>query len=138
VNEVAKLVQELQEAADAVVAGELAMSYAREGDVRDHNRRVDALSAVLDELAGSEDGRSALEVLMREPPADSLQIFIANVVMRWDDVAARDALEGIVTSGGGNVARPMTMTAALEAPFGAARNAALSLLNLDHPGPGRP
>jgi hypothetical protein len=75
VNDVAKLVQELHEAGDAVVAGELAMSYARDGDVRDHNQRVDALSAVLDELAGSEapvgvSRDAALSLLDLERPSE--------------------------------------------------------------------
>ena len=53
--------------------------------------------------------------------------------MRWDSFSARDVLEEIVTSGGGHVTRAMTMTVALQAPDGAAKNAALSLLNLDRP-----
>jgi len=51
----------------------------------------------------------------------------------WDGFAARDALEEVVSSGGGQVVRPVTMTVALRAPWGTARNSALSLLNLATP-----
>ncbi|MGW9184059.1 hypothetical protein [Agromyces sp. NPDC055661] len=130
-SEVTKLVQDLHEASDTVDAGELTLSYARKGEVRAHNKRMNALWAVLNELAASPEGRSALETLLRESPVTSLRISIANVVMRWDTFSARDVLEEIVTGGGGHVGRPMTMTVALQAPDGAARNAALSLLNLE-------
>lgn len=132
VSDTAKLLQDLHGTRKAVDAGERTLSYVRKGDVRPHNKRMDAHSAVLNELAASPDGKLALETLLRESPITSLRISIANVVMRWDSFSARDVLEEIVTSGGGHVTRP-TMTVALQAPDGAAKNAALSLLNLDRP-----
>lgn len=131
VNEIASLVQDLYEASNEVVAGELTLSYRRKGDVRGQNKRMDALWAVLNELAESPDGRLALDALLRDCPTTELRISIANVVMRWDGFSARDALEEIITTSGGHVTRPMTMSTALQAPHGTARNAALSLLNLD-------
>jgi len=131
VSDVAKLVRDLHDTRSAVDVGERTLSYGRKGDVRAHNKRMDEHWAALNDLAASPDGRLALETLMRDSPITSLRISIANVVMRWDGFSARDVLEEIVTSGGGHVTRPMTMTLALQAPDGAARNAALSLLNLD-------
>lgn len=130
VNDVGALVQAAQEASNKVEAGDLGYFYERKQDVRAHNKRMNALWALLGELAASHEGRLALESLLRDSPTTSLRIAVANVVMRWDGFSARDALEEIVSTGGGQVTRPMTMTAALQAPDGTARNAALSLLNL--------
>lgn len=131
VSEIAMLVQDLYEASNEVEAGERNMSHRRKGDVRAQNKRRNALWALLNELAASPDGRLALEALMHNSPNTDLRISIANVVMRWNGFSARDALEEIITTTGGHPTRPMTMSAALQAPHGAAKNAALSLLNLD-------
>jgi len=130
VTDVGALVRDVYTASSRIDAGEQTMSYARNGDVRDQNKRVDALLKLLDELAGSPEGRVALESLLHDPSPPTLRIWTANTVMRWDGLAARDALEQVVSSSGGEVVRPMTMTVALQAPWGPARNAALSLLNL--------
>ena len=130
-SDVANLLQDLHETRKAVDAGERTLSYVRKGHVRAHNKRMDAHWAVLNELAARPDGKLALETLLRDSPITTLRISIANVVMRWDGLSARDVLEEIVTSSGDHVTRPMTMTVALQAPDGAAKSAALSLLNLD-------
>ncbi|BDZ55195.1 hypothetical protein [Agromyces marinus] len=129
-KDVARLLQDLHETRNAIDVGERTLSYERKGDVRAHSKRMDAHQAALNKLAVRPEGRLALETLLRDSPITSLRISIANVVMRWDSFSARDVLEEIVTSAGGRVTRPMTMTAALHAPDGTATNAALSLLNL--------
>ena len=63
-------------------AGGLTIVYERAGDVRDHNRRMETLLALLDQLAASTQGRLALEALLQNAPTLSLRVMVANVVMR--------------------------------------------------------
>ena len=119
----------LDEARDRVEANPPNLSTGKRG-VREHNKRVGEVWDTLRELATTPEGRVALEDLARDSPSIGLRVMTANMIMRWDGFLARDVLEEIVSSGGGQVVRPMSMSAALQAPYGV-QAAALSLLNLN-------
>ena len=95
-----------------------------------HNRLFKVVGKELDLLDQSKSGRDLLELLTASDPNVHARIFCANRVMRWAPEVARRSLKQIVREAGGTVVYPMTMTVALEAPWGVGSSAALSLLNL--------
>ena len=99
--------------------------------VRAQNRLMTKVQRACDQLASTMAGRSALEWAAKHDPEPTIRLTAANAVARWDSVAGATALEALVRESGGQVIRPMTMTAALAVEWGTGRNAALCLLNLD-------
>ena len=92
---------------------------------------MDAVQHELDQLAGTEAGRDLLVSLASSDRDVDVRIASANAVMEWNPGIARTSLEDILRGAGSEVVRPMTMDVALKAPWGHARDAALSLLNLN-------
>lgn len=103
--------------------------------VRAHNRLMTRVQRECDQLASTKPGRSALEWAAKLDPEPTVRLTAANAVARWDSEAGATALEALVTESGGQVIRPMTMSAALAVDWGPGRNAALCLLNLDRKPP---
>lgn len=99
--------------------------------VRVHNRLMTAVTRACERLAEMPAGRSALAEAAASDPDPWLRLVAATTVQQWDLASARATLEGLVTSSGGSVVRPMTMTAALAVEGEPGRSAALCLLNLD-------
>jgi hypothetical protein len=88
-----------------------------------------------DLLAQSAEGRAALTTAAAADDDPLLRLMSATTIQRWDADGARAVLEDLVRLAGGTVVRPMTMTDALAVKHGSGRDAALCLLNIDHPNP---
>lgn len=86
-------------------------------------------------LAETPIGRERLTAAAVDDPDLLLRLVAATTVQRWDEAAARAALEHLVLLSGGTVARPLTMTAALAVPGEPGGSAALCLFDLDRPRP---
>lgn len=117
--------------ADRLRTAVLAARETATSSVRAHNRLMDAVQRELDQLAGTEAGRDLLLSLATSERDLDVRIASANAVMKWDPGIARTSLEDILRDAGAEVVWPMTMDIALKAPWGHARSAALSLLNLN-------
>lgn len=115
---------------DALAAREQAPTDA---PVRVHNRLMRAVLKQCELLAQTPSGRALLVDAATIDPDPALRLMAAVTVQRWDTATARTTLEDLVRRAGGTLVRPMTMTAALAVGWGNGRDAALCLLNLDHP-----
>jgi len=119
-------VRQLRDAIDAI-------DTDQSGTEREYNRLTTTADNICRTLADAEGGRRRLELLARSDTDERIRLWAANTVRQWDEESARAALESIVVAAGGEVARPMTMSLALNAPSGISKTAALSLLNGGHP-----
>jgi len=103
--------------------------------LRVHNRLMTKVLAESDQLASTEHGRAVLVRAAASDPDPWVRLAAANAVARWDKDAGVEALEALVSESGGQILRPMTMSAGLAVALEPGRSAALSLLNLNHHGP---
>jgi hypothetical protein len=109
-------------------------AQARSPSVREHNRRMKLVDAECQRLAATPDGRTALEQAASSDRNPMLRISAATTVAAWAPAHARVALEELVRASGGEIARPMTMSAALAVHHEPGHTAALCLFNLDRGG----
>lgn len=119
----------------AAIAAITAARQDRLTPVRVHNRLMTAARKECDLLAATEQGRAALTEAAAADNDPLVRIKAATTIQRWDVEGARTALEDLVRSSGGEVARPMTMTSACAVRNEPGFTAALCLLNLDRPQP---
>jgi hypothetical protein len=99
--------------------------------VRVHNRLMKKVLAKSDQLASTQHGRTVLVRAAASDPDPWVRLTAAYAVTRWDADAGVAALEALVSESGGEVVRPMTMSAALAVSLEPGRSAALSLVNFN-------
>lgn len=110
----------------------------REGETtgasaRAQNRLMSRIGQSADLIAASAPLRAEVEELCGAAAAPEERVQAAVVRCRWDLDGAALTYTEVLIGLGRAVPRPMTMTDALDAPWGLARDAAFGLFNIDFP-----